>query len=184
VTPESADSADKSVGKGRPTPKRRDAEKRNRTPITAPRDRKEAYRQTRARQAQDRAKARQGVQRGDDKYLPKRDRGPAKKLARDYVDSRHTIGSNFMVVMMVVLIVSLLPNVWAKMLGFFAMPLMIIVVIIEGWVISRGIKKLAAERLPDESLAGVGMYAAMRSMQLRRMRMPQARLKPGQQDQV
>ena len=45
--PESA----KQAGKGRPTPKRREAEKRNRRPITAPRTRKEAYRQVRERQA-------------------------------------------------------------------------------------------------------------------------------------
>lgn len=176
--------AEKTAGKGRPTPKRKEAEKRNRTPITAPKDRKEAYRQTRERQAKARAKTKEGMARGDDKYLPKRDQGPAKKLARDYVDSRHTIGSNFMIVMLAVLVISLFPAVWAKMLGFFAMPLMIIVVVIEGWLLARSVKKLAAERLPDADHSGIGMYAAMRSMQLRRMRMPQARLKPGQQDQV
>ena len=174
----------KAGGKGRPTPKRRDAEARNRTPITAPKDRKEAYRNVRERQAKDRAKARAGAARGDDKYLPKRDQGPVKRLARDYVDSRHTLGSNFMIVMLGVLVISMLPNVWAKLLGFFAMPLMILVVVVEGFVITRGVKKLVAERLPDESTAGIGMYSAMRSMQIRRMRMPQARLKPGQQDQV
>ncbi len=174
----------KTGGKGRPTPKRRDAEARNRQPITAPKDRKEAYRQVRERQAKDRAKAREGMAKGDSKYLPKRDQGPVKKLARDYVDSRHTIGSNFMVMMVAVLVVSMLPYPWAKLMGFFAMPLMIIVVVVEGLVLSRGVKKLAAERLPDESTAGITMYAAMRSMQMRRMRMPQARLKPGQQDQV
>jgi hypothetical protein len=179
-----AQSPGKTEGKGRPTPKRRESEARNRQPITAPKDRKEAYRKVRERQAKDRAKTRAGAARGDDKYLPKRDQGPVKKLARDYVDSRHTIGSNFMIVMLGVLVVSMLPNAWAKLLGFFAMPLMILVVLVEGVVLSRGVKRLAAERLPDESIAGVGMYAAMRSMQMRRMRMPQVRLKPGQQDQV
>src|SRR4051794_22616298 len=83
-------------GKGRPTPKRREAEKRNRQPITAPRTRKEAYQQTRERQGRDRQKAREGMARGEERYLLPRDKGPARRLARDYVDSRRTFGQYFM----------------------------------------------------------------------------------------
>jgi Protein of unknown function (DUF3043) len=175
---------EKSGGKGRPTPKRRDAEKRNRQPITAPKDRKEAYKQVRERQARDRTKAREGFARGDDKFLPKRDKGPVRKLARDYVDSRRTIASNFMFVLIAILIVSFTRNVWAQLFSFFAMPAMILIVLVEGFFISRGVNKLAAERYPNESRAGVGMYAAMRSMQMRRLRMPAPALKPGEQDKV
>jgi hypothetical protein len=170
---------ERAAGKGRPTPKRSEAQKRNRQPITAPKDRKEAYRAVRERQARDRTKAREGMARGDDKYMVKRDRGPVRRLARDYVDGRRTIASYFMFVMLAVVMVSLLPYAWAKLLGFFAIPVMLGVVIVEGFLISRKVGRLAAEQFPDEDRSGAGFYAAMRSMQMRRLRMPAPQVKPG-----
>jgi hypothetical protein len=117
--------------------------------------------------------------RGDDKYMVKRDRGPVRRLARDYVDGRRTIASYFMFVMLAVVMVSLLPYAWAKLLGFFAIPVMLGVVIVEGFLISRKVGRLAAEQFPDEDRSGAGFYAAMRSMQMRRLRMPAPQVKPG-----
>jgi hypothetical protein len=179
-TPEGA----KSGGKGRPTPKRSEAEKRRRQPITAPKDRKEAYRKVRSRQAEDRAKARQGMARGDDKYLQKRDRGPVRALARDYVDARRTVGSYLMWAFIVMFMVSLLPYVFAKLLVPLAFPVLLALALIEGVVISRQVKKLATERFPEEDQRGIGLYAAMRSMQLRRLRIPNPRLRPGEKAKV
>jgi hypothetical protein len=176
--------SEKSGGKGRPTPKRKEAEKRNRQPITAPKDRKEAYKHTRERQARDRVKAREGMSRGEDRYLNKRDKGPVRKLARDYVDSRRTIASNFMFVLIAIMVISFTRNPWAQLVAFFAMPAMILIVLVEGYLISRGVNKLATERFPNETRSGLGMYAAMRSMQMRRLRMPKAALRPGEQDKV
>ena len=70
------------AGKGRPTPKRSESERRRR-PYTAPGDRKEANRQYRDRQRQERTRRQQGLQRGEQWALPPRDRGPVKALARD-----------------------------------------------------------------------------------------------------
>jgi hypothetical protein len=174
----------KTAGKGRPTPKRREAERRSRQPITAPKDRKEAYKRLRERQAGDRAKARAGMAKGEEKYLPARDRGPVRKLARDYVDSRRTLSSNFMFILIAIMVVSFTQNFWAQIVAFFAMPAIILVVVVEGWFMARGVKRLAAERYPDESLSGIGWYTGMRSTQMRFLRMPKPQLKPGQQDQV
>jgi hypothetical protein len=58
------------------------------------------------------------------------------------------------------------------------------VIIAESFYITNRVKKLAHERYPDESTQGVGIYAATRSMQIRRLRMPQPRLKPGQKAEV
>ncbi|QFG25781.1 DUF3043 domain-containing protein [Actinomadura sp. WMMB 499] len=171
-------------GKGRPTPKRRDAEKRNRQPITAPSNRKEAYKKVRERQAADRVKAREGMQRGDEKYLLKRDKGPVRKLARDYVDSRRTVGSYLMYAMFAIVLLSLIPIPAARLLVLFAPPLLLLAVFGEGLLLSRGIKKLAAERYPEESQKGVGMYAAMRAMQIRRLRVPAAQVKIGEKDGI
>jgi hypothetical protein len=171
-------------GKGRPTPKRAEAEKRRRQPITAPTTRKEAYKRVREKQATERSRAREGMARGEEKYLLKRDKGPVRRFARDYVDARRTVGSYLMYLMMLIIILSLLPYVFAKLLVLFAPGLLLGVVLVEGLLLSRGVKRETARLFPDEDRKGVGLYAAMRAMQIRRLRMPQARLKPGQKDLV
>lgn len=166
-------------GKGRPTPKRSEAEKRRRQPITAPKSRKEAYRRQRERVSQDRAKARAGMARGDDKYLPKRDQGPVRRLARDYVDSRRTLGSYLMWVLLASLLLNVVPIVVFRLISFFIPPLLLVIVLVEGVLISRRVSRLAAERYPDEERRGIGFYAAMRAMQIRRWRIPQPQVKLG-----
>jgi hypothetical protein len=172
-------------GKGRPTPKRSEAQKRRLQPLTTPpKDRREAARKLRQRQAQARTQAREGMRRGDEKYLPKRDKGPVRKLARDYVDARRTFGSYLMWAMFGVVLLSTLPNVYAKLLIVIAPPLMLGVVLVESLVINARIKRLAAERFPDEDRRGVGLYAAARAMQIRRFRLPPAQLGPGDKAKV
>jgi hypothetical protein len=177
--PENPPQAAKPGGKGRPTPKRAEAEKRRRQPITAPSNRKEAYKRVRERQASERVKARQGMAKGEEKYLLKRDKGPVRRLARDYVDGRRTVGSYLMYGMFAIVALSLMPVTAAKLLVLFAPPLLLAVVFVEGILLSRGIKKKAAELYPDEDTKGVGLYAAMRAMQIRRLRVPAPQVKPG-----
>ena len=182
--PQTAEPA-KPAGKGRPTPKRSEAQKRNRQPITAPRTRKEAYRQARERQAGDRRRSREGQARGEERYLLKRDKGPVRQLARDFVDSRRTFGEFFMYLTIAIVVLSMMAPVVVRIyLQTFGLPVMLVVIIAESLFISGRVKKLAHERFPDESTKGVGIYAATRSMQIRRLRMPQARLKPGQKAEV
>ncbi|MFS2292288.1 MAG: DUF3043 domain-containing protein [Actinomadura sp.] len=171
-------------GKGRPTPKRRDAEKRRRQPITAPANRREAYKRLREKQAAERARIRAGMARGEEEHLLKRDRGPVRRLARDYVDARRTVGSYLMYAMFAIVLLSMLPIPIARLLVLFAPPVLLLVVFAEGIVLSRGIKRLAAERYPDEDRSGVGMYAAMRAMQIRRLRIPNPRVRIGEKDKV
>jgi hypothetical protein len=182
--PENSPQAAKPGGKGRPTPKRAEAEKRRRQPITAPSNRKEAYKRVRERQASERVKAREGMAKGEEKYLLKRDRGPVRRLARDYVDARRTFGSYLMYAMFAIVALSLLPIAAAKLAVLFAPPILLGVVFVEGILLARGIKKLAAERHPDEDTKGVGLYAAMRAMQIRRLRVPAPQVKPGQKDRI
>ena len=171
-------------GKGRPTPKRRDAERRNRQPITAPRTRKEAYRQVRERQAAERQKVKAGMARGDDRYLPKRDQGPVRGLARDYVDSRRTVGEFFMYIALAALLVNLAAPLTIGPYMYILFLAMFVAIITESVYLSTRVKRLVRERFPDESGQGIGLYAVMRSWQIRRFRMPQPRLKPGQQSEI
>lgn len=165
--------AAKERGKGRPTPKRSEAErlKRNQL-ISAPQSRKEAYKKTRERQATNRAKAQESIKRGETKFLPKRDQGPVRKLARDYVDSRRTVGQYLMFVVFGVILLSFTQQTVFQLLFVLVPPIMLAVVLTESLLISQKVKKLAKERFPDESLKGVGLYAATRAMQVRRLRFP------------
>ncbi len=99
------------VGKGRPTPKRSEAQgRRQGPPPPPPTTRKEAYKRMREQQAANRGSAREAAARGDDSALPARDRGPEKRLVRDVVDSRRNAGSLFLVVAALVLVGYFIPN--------------------------------------------------------------------------
>jgi hypothetical protein len=50
----------------------------------------------------------------------------------------------------------------------------------EGIFIGYRVRALAQERLPGENTRGVRLYAAMRALQIRRLRVPKPRIKPGQ----
>lgn len=169
----------KAQGKGRPTPKRREAESRRRQPIRAPRDRKEAYRNTRARQREQRSKMRAGLARGDERYLPARDQGAVRRLARDYVDARRSAGEFFLILTLVILVLGFIPRFTAVAYNLL-WPLMMAVIVGEGLFTARRIRRLAEQRYPDESTRGVAFYAVMRSLQLRRLRLPPPRVKVGE----
>jgi hypothetical protein len=167
------------AGKGRPTPKRSDAERRRRQPYTAPKDRKEAARVSRDRQRSDRSRRMEAVRRGEEWALPPRDRGPAKALARDYVDSRRRVSEYYMYGLLVLLVLLFVPSLIVKTIVPLLVLVAVAVMAIEGFFIARRVKVLAAERMPGESTRGLGLYAAMRALQIRKLRMPKPRVNPG-----
>jgi hypothetical protein len=167
------------AGKGRPTPKRSEAERRRRQPYTAPKDRKEASRVGRDRQRADRARRMEAVRRGEEWALPPRDRGPAKALARDYVDSRRRVSEYYMYGLLVLLVLLFVPSVIVKTFVPVLVLVAVLVMAIEGVYIGRRVKAFAAERLPMESTRGLGLYAAMRALQIRKLRVPKPRVNPG-----
>ena len=164
------------AGKGRPTPKRSEAERRRRQPYSAPKDRKEASRVTRDRQRDDRARRMEGLRRGEDWALPVRDRGPVKALARDYVDSRRRLSEFYMYGLLVLLVLLFIPNALVKSIVPVLVLGAVLIMLVEGVFIGRRVRGLAAERLPGESTRGIGLYAAMRALQIRRLRMPKPRV--------
>ncbi|MEU7854579.1 DUF3043 domain-containing protein [Nonomuraea sp. NPDC049141] len=175
----------KPQGKGRPTPKRRDAEGRRRQPVTAPKDRKEAYKQARAKQNSERERARQGMLAGDERYFPARDKGPARKFAREWVDSRRLPSQYFLPFSLVILLATWIPwpaDIRPLVLSYvitIGWPIMMIGVLFTSIFVAWRVKKLVAEKYPKESLRGVGFYAAMRALQIRKLRFPPPTVLPG-----
>ncbi len=60
-----------------------------------------------------------------------------------------------------------------------SLPVVLVLVVGSSFYVAGKVKKLAAEKFPDENLKGVGFYAAMRSSQIRRLRFPKPTVLPG-----
>ncbi len=161
--------------KGRPTPKRRDVESARKTFALAPAHSKEEKARQKAAARAARVAQRAAYLRGDENALPLRDRGPAKRFVRNYVDSRRSIGEFFLPIIGVVLIISLFPYALSAVIGVVLMYTVLFASIVDGILLSRKIKREVTARFPSESLKGIGMYGWLRSTQMRRMRAP----KPG-----
>ena len=167
------------AGKGKPTPKRSEAERRRRQPYTAPKDRKEATRASRDRQRTDRTRRMEAVRRGEEWALPPRDRGPVKALARDYVDSKRRVSEYYMYGLLVLLVLLFIRTPIVQTIVPLLVLAAVLIMAIEGIFIGRKVKSLAAGRLPGESTRGIALYSAMRALQIRKLRVPKPRVKPG-----
>jgi hypothetical protein len=55
----------------------------------------------------------------------------------------------------------------------------VLVMAAEGVLLGRRIRTLVEQRLPGESTRGVRLYAAMRALQIRQLRVPKPRVRPG-----
>ena len=165
------------AGKGRPTPKRSEAERRRR--YNAPGDRKEALRQSKTRDRSARARKSEAMRRGEEWALPAKDKGPVRALARDYVDSRRRASEFYMYGLVVLLFLLFLHSPVVQTLLPVLLVVMVAVMIVEGYLVGRKVTTMAAERFPGESTRGVKIYSAMRALQIRQLRFPKPRVKPG-----
>lgn len=178
TTPETssatAPDADTGPGKGRPTPKRSVAQgRRPGPPPPPPTTRKEAYKRMREQQSSRRAESRAGMARGDEAYLPARDRGPVRKLVRDIVDSRRNIGSFFLVIAGVALIGTIVPSIVVRNYASYMLFGFFLLLIVDSVVLGRKIKSKVAERFPDApKTRGVVWYGISRATMIRRWRFP------------
>ncbi len=168
------------AAKGRPTPKRSEAEKRRRQPYTAPGDRKTAATQTKTRDRTERARRMEAMRRGEAWALPRKDQGPVKALARDVVDSRRGISEYYLYGIVVLILLLFIPALKGTIIVDLVILAVLLVIVGEGWFVSRRVLRLARERLPGESTRGIGMYTALRGTQLRKMRVPAPRVQRGQ----
>jgi hypothetical protein len=170
------------VGKGRPTPKRAEAQgRRPGPPPPPPTTRKEAYKRSREQQAAARGNQRAAMLAGDESALPARDRGPARRLVRDVVDTRRNAGSLFLVVAGLVLIGYFIPSPAVQSYTVFVWFAFFVVIVADSFVLGRKIKRVLAERLPDhpEKTRSLVWYGISRATMVRRWRFPKPRLSLG-----
>ena len=165
--------------KGRPTPKRKEAESKRKISSLAPIVTKDQKRASKALAREDRVSQRAAYLRGDESALPSRDRGPARRFVRNYVDSRRSTGEYFLPTIFVVLVLTLI-QIRAIQYGAVAlMYAMLLIAVIDGIVLSRKIRKAVEIQFPGTNTKGLGMYAWLRSTQMRRLRAPHPQVKVG-----
>ena len=175
------ESVEKLGGKGRPTPTRKEAEAAARERARLPRDRKAMMRRQRDLRVESSRKMRAAMKSGDEKYLPARDRGPVRRFIRDMVDSRLRFGDIMIPVFIVMLVVQYgaYGSPAAQFAGALILPLMLLAVA-EVLIIRFRVRREVRRRFPDESLQGVTLYAVMRAMNMRWMRLPKPQVKIGE----
>ena len=167
-------------GKGRPTPKRKEAESARKQGISVPKDPKAARKAARDRDREARAKSRAGLMAGDPAYFPRRDAGPVKAQVRDYIDRRRTVGEFFVPFAFVVLLLGLVnkPTVQTTVVYVWTSVLLLVVLdtILVGILLGRSLRKDYPEKSDRK---GAVSYGVLRALQLRRFRIPPPRIKAG-----
>ncbi len=182
-------------GKGRPTPKRREAEKR-RGPVAPPpttrseaRARKKELKNTLSKDekkqlaAERRAKRleqRERMMEGDEAYLMPRDKGPVRRYTRDIVDARRNFAGLFMpFAILLIVLMFMVPQ--AAGLTNLILVAFVVLMAVDGFILGRLVNRRVAERYPDSQDGGfkLGWYAFTRAMQLRKMRAPKPSVSRG-----
>jgi hypothetical protein len=165
------------TGKGRPTPSRKEAEAARQARVKPPRDSKEAKARDRAKAAEDRGSRRAAMMAGDERYLPARDQGADRAFVRDYVDSRRRVGEMVLPGALVVIFLGFFPPV--AQYTYLAFYLLLLAVIVDAVMLRLRLGREIARRFPDLPRRGQTFYALMRSMQIRRLRIPKPRVRVG-----
>lgn len=171
---------DPQAPKGRPTPKRSEAQRRRRSVASTPMTRKEAARRRREERRAQLERQRQALATGDERHLPPRDKGPVRRFARDFIDSRFNLAEFFLPLAVVILVLSMVrdPAVQAVVMLLW---LAVIVFIVLDWIVTGfRLRKALNERFPDQNKRGAIAYALMRSLQMRRLRLPKPQVKRGE----
>lgn len=142
---------------------------------------KEERQQLREARRQRRREVSEGISRGDPQYLPARDQGPERALARDVVDSRRNVGTWFFGGALVILLASSTGLPMMVMVSNALFLALTTGLVIDSVLICRRLGRLVRERHPGSthSRGALYFYAVMRSITFRRLRLPKPRVSRG-----
>lgn len=176
---EAADAPGRAGGKGRPTPKRSEAEKARKQRVKPALNRREAMRRERERMREDRAKTRTAMNTGDERHYLARDQGDVRRFVRNYVDSRRTVAEFFLPIILVILLTSLIGVPMIQLVSTIIWVAAMILLIVDLTMLGVRVKREVRKRFPDDPGKGHVLYAITRAAQLRRLRLPKPQVKPG-----
>lgn len=166
-------------GKGRATPSRKEAQARRAQPLVG-----SAAKPTKAdkqRIAEARERARIGYAAGEDRYLPERDKGPQRRYVRDYIDARTSFAEWMLPLMLLVVLMTFVANEVVQLVSIIVIWGYLFVLVVDSTIMGNRLKKRLAEKFGAGNVqSGSVWYAVMRSMQLRRLRLPKPHVKRGE----
>ncbi len=177
------------AGKGRPTPTRKQAEAARRRPLVP--DTRGDKKARKAALREQRMREQQAMLEGDERYLPVRDKGPVRRMARDIVDARRNFGDYFVWYALGLLAGMFVVSGMQSTLGQAGALQALLVLnyltmavaaaaIVDGWLLSRKLRRtLHAAFGADKVVKGTVMYGVLRAYQMRRMRMPKPKVDRG-----
>lgn len=191
--------------KGRPTPKRKDVEiergvirgtsmapatpqqqRQKRKELKASMSKQEWKDYKRKEREESRRRQREtqaAMDRGEERYLLPRDKGPERAFARDWVDSRRFLTNWVMPFALALLVSMFVTNGFPQAAGIVSLVSMAIILVfaVEGIIIGRRANRAVRAEFPDTTQAGIGLafYAYSRASQPRRWRSPKPRVDLG-----
>jgi hypothetical protein len=142
---------------------------------------KEERKELAAKRREIRATQRERMMAGDEKYLMPRDRGPVKAFIRDSVDTRRNLLGLFMPLAILIFVALLVPDPRVQSFTTLLCLLMLVAMIIEGVLMGGRITRQVRAKFPKEPVRGlsIGWYAFIRASQIRKLRVPKPRVRPG-----
>ncbi|MEU8841810.1 DUF3043 domain-containing protein [Streptomyces roseus] len=171
---------DPQAPKGRPTPKRAVAQSQRKAVVASTGNRKEDAKRARERRREEMAKQREALANGDQRYLPARDKGPVRKYVRDYVDSRFSVAEMFLPLAVVILVLSMVRVPSIQNIALLLWLAVIALILVDSVALGFRLNKALAGRFPDEPRRGAVAYGLMRTLQMRRLRLPKPQVKRGE----
>ncbi|MFE9890088.1 DUF3043 domain-containing protein [Streptomyces scopuliridis] len=159
---------------------RSEARSQDRSVTDTPTTRREATRRERDERRAQLERQRQALVGGDERYLPVRDKGPVRRFARDFIDSRFNVAEFFLPMAVVILVLSMVRVGSLQSIALLLWLVVIVLIVLDSIVTGFRLKKGLAERFPDENRRGVAAYALTRSLQMRRLRLPRPQVGRGE----
>ncbi|MEV5984048.1 DUF3043 domain-containing protein [Streptomyces sp. NPDC052051] len=177
---DSKQTRDPQAPKGRPTPKRSEAQSQRRSVAQTPTTRKDAAKRQREARRVQLEKQRQALASGDERYLPARDKGPVRKFARDFIDSRFNVAEFFLPLAVIILVMTMIRVAPLQNFALLLWLVAIVAIVLDAIISGFRLRKRLAERFPDHNRRGAVAYGLMRSLQMRRLRLPKPQVKRGE----
>ncbi|MEU6216218.1 DUF3043 domain-containing protein [Streptomyces sp. NPDC047022] len=171
---------DPQAKKGRPTPKRSEAQSQRRSVASTPMTRKDATKRQREDRRVQLERQRQALANGDERYLPARDKGPVRKFARDHVDARINVAEFFLPLAVVILVLTVVKVPQVQNIALLLWLVVIVLIVLDSILSAFQLRKRLKERFAGQNTRGAVAYALMRSLQMRRLRLPKPQVKRGE----
>ncbi|ATZ27067.1 hypothetical protein SLAV_26375 [Streptomyces lavendulae subsp. lavendulae] len=171
---------DPQAPKGRPTPKRAVAQSQRKAVVASTGNRKEDAKRARERRREEMARQREALANGDERYLPARDKGPVRRFVRDFVDSRFSVAEMFLPLAVIILVLSMVRVNQIQNIALMLWLGVIVLIILDSIGLAFRLRKALNERFANEPRRGAVAYGLMRTLQMRRLRLPKPQVKRGE----